>query len=116
MKSFGQTAKDFRIEKGFTLRNFCSKANLDPSNWSKVERELMEPPKDKEIIETIASALNLDNEQKQKLMDLAIIHSIPKELVDEQIVKKLPIFFRTLSGKKPTEKELKELIKLLSKP
>jgi len=34
-------------------------------------------------------------------------------LKDEELVQKLPAFFRTLSGSKPTDEELENLIKLL---
>ncbi len=34
-------------------------------------------------------------------------------LKDEELVEKLPAFFRTLSGKKPSDEELANLIKLL---
>ena len=48
------------------------------------------------------------------LMDLAAITHIPKELLSNQsIVNKLPVFFRTLRGQKPSRDELEELIKLI---
>jgi len=45
------------------------------------------------------------------LFDLASISYIPVELMDDAaIIDKLPIFFRTLRGEKPTRKELEDLI------
>ncbi len=55
--------KNIRIKQGITLREFCKSANLDPSNWSKIERNILQPPKSKEVLSTIANALNLKENQ-----------------------------------------------------
>ena len=50
------------------------------------------------------------------LLDLAVIAFIPQELLsDQQVIEKLPAFFRTVRGEKPNRKELEELIELLRK-
>lgn len=115
MKNFHQFIKEKRMEKQITLREFCRSAEVDPSNWSKIERGLSEAPKSKDFINRIATVLELDAEEKATLHDLAIIESIPEDLrPDEEILEKLPIFFRTVRGDKPSEEELKQLIKLIS--
>lgn len=116
MTNFNEFIKQKRVEKEITLREFCRAAELDPSNWSKVERGLADPPKSKEMLERIAEALRLDKEDKNTLLDLAMIESIPADLrPEENILEKLPLFFRTVRGEKPTEQELRELIKALTK-
>jgi transcriptional regulator with XRE-family HTH domain len=114
--TFGDFVKKIRIKNSLTLREFCRQANVDPSNWSKIERGLFPPPKSRQILQGIASILNLEegSEEYNILFDLAAISYIPPDLISDQvIIDKLPIFFRTLRGEKPTRKELEELIKIL---
>lgn len=116
MKTFGNYVKELRIEKEITLREFCRLANLDPSNWSKIEREVMDPPKSKITLENICEALNVkaDSEEYKNIFDLAVISTIPKDLIgNEKVLEQLPIFFRTARGERPTESELRELINLI---
>jgi transcriptional regulator with XRE-family HTH domain len=114
MKNFHQFIQEKRVERNVTLREFCRATELDPSNWSKVERGIADPPKSKEILDRIAVALQFNDEEKHTLMDLAMIESIPEDLrPTEDILEKLPIFFRTVRGEKPTEDELRKLIERL---
>ena len=116
MLTFGGFVKDLRIKKTLTLREFCRILHLDPSNWSKIERGLFPPPKSKKVLNELAKVLNLDegSEDYATLIDLAAIAFIPTELLsDQQVIEKLPIFFRTVRGEKPNREELEELIDLL---
>lgn len=116
MISFGEFVKDMRIKNSLTLREFCRLTNMDPSNWSKTERGIFPPPKSKKILLEIANILNLQegSEDYNTLFDLAAISYIPPGLVSNQaVVNKLPVFFRTLRGEKPTRKELEDLIKII---
>jgi len=45
------------LRESVTLREFCRPAELDPSNWSKVERGILPPPKSSKTMADIASAL-----------------------------------------------------------
>ncbi|MBN2212799.1 MAG: helix-turn-helix transcriptional regulator [Bacteroidales bacterium] len=116
MKKFGQYIKELRIKNQITLREFCKRAGLDPSNWSKIERGINAPPKSKEALVTIAKALNLtvNSAEYNQLFDYAMIDFIPAELAENtNVLEKLPLFFRTARGEKPTEEELNELIRLI---
>jgi len=114
MKHFNEFIKEKRLEKEISLREFCRQAEVDPSNWSKVERGLADVPKSSEILDRIANVLSLDKEETLTMKELAIIDSIPADLrPEENVLEKLPIFFRTVRGDKPTEEELKKLIKKL---
>lgn len=116
MVTFGEFIKDLRIEKELTLREFCRLAKLDPSNWSKIERGLAPPPKSKVVLQGIAQILKIEEESEEynTLFDLAAISHIPPGLVsDEQVLAKLPVFFRTIRGEKPSRKELEELIRTM---
>jgi len=115
---FGTFIKNKRIKKGLTLREFCRKTKVDPSNWSKIERGILPPPKSRPILEEIAGTLGLSKKSQDwhLLFDLASISYIPSELLeDATIIYKLPIFFRTLRGEKPTRKELEDLLEKIRK-
>ena len=116
MLTFGEFIKQLRLQNRITLREFCRLSGIDPSNWSKIERGMLPPPKSKLMLEEIAKILKVkkNSDDWYTLMDLAAITHIPKELLNNQsIVEKLPVFFRTLRGQKPTEEELENLIKLI---
>lgn len=116
MEIFGNFVRKMRIKNLLTLREFCRQANVDPSNWSKMERGLFPPPKSKQVLQGIASILNLkeETEEYNTFFDLAAISYIPPDLISDQaVVEKLPVFFRTLRGEKPSKTELEELLKML---
>jgi transcriptional regulator with XRE-family HTH domain len=110
---FGEFVHAARIKKGLTLREFCRMTEIDPGNWSKTERGLQTPPKSRAVLTEVAEALGFqeDSEKFQALLDLASISFIPENLLDDSsMVEKLPVFFRTLRGEKPSRQELEELL------
>jgi transcriptional regulator with XRE-family HTH domain len=112
---FGETIKKERLKAGLSLREFCRKISYDASNWSKIERGKYSPPQDEEMLNTIAHVLNINTDSLiwKELVDKAHIDAgiIPPDILsDEEIVKALPLFFRTLRSEKPTEEELNNLI------
>ena len=110
--SFASFIREKRIVSGLTLREFCRCTGFDSSNWSKVERGLLTPPQSKNILNRIASVLKIeeDSQDYKEMFDLAALSTIPKELIEPEILEQLPVFFRTVRGEKPTEDELKNLI------
>jgi len=117
---FGRKIKDLRLEKRLSLREFSRQILMDASNWSKIEREVMPPPKDEEKLMKIAQVLDvpLESDQYSTLRDLAAIDSgiIPRDLLnDEETLKSLPIFFRTIRNKRPTEEQIRDLIESIRK-
>jgi len=89
---------------------------LDASNWSKIERGILPPPKSKEVLTEIAESLNMSkgSESYNTLFDLAAISHIPTHLLtDQSVLEKLPVFFRTLRGAKPTREELEKILKIV---
>ena len=113
MTTFADFVRDARLNAGYTLRNFCKEISEDPSNWSKVERKLLKPPTDKDKLDLIAIVLDFDegNPNYKLLFDLAVAASIPKGLVEDEILEQLPLLFRTVRGDKPTDEELDKLAK-----
>ncbi len=112
---FGEYFKKKRIERGMTLRDFCKKFGLDPGNISKLERGLLPPPVSREKLEAYASYLGLKKGSDDwiEFFDLAAASrgQLPKDfLEDAEVVKSLPLIFRTIRGKKVSLKLLNELI------
>ena len=115
---FGTLVKQKRLEQDVSLREFCRRIEEDPSNWSKVETGVANPPKSKEKLNLIADVLGLvkGSEDRAKLFDYAAVDSgtIPEYIKsDEQVLEWLPAFFRTVENVKPTKEELYELIQKL---
>jgi transcriptional regulator with XRE-family HTH domain len=114
--SFGDLVKELRIAQKKTLRQFCLDHGHDPSNWSKLERGINPPPKDEKTLEKWAKQLGLKagTAEWQQFMDQADVSrgEIPQDLLnDEELVKQLPVFFRTVRGAELGEKELEDLIR-----
>jgi len=118
--NFGRYFEQLRQAQGLTLRMFCKKASCDPANISRMERGLIPPPKGREILEKYAEALNLRDGSNEwyQFFDLAAADQgiIPQDIMaDAELVKVLPVFFRTLRGQKPTEVEMKKLAEKIRK-
>jgi len=56
---FGEFIKQIRERQRLGLREFCLDNGYDPSNWSKIEREVLPPPRDEETLRTWAKQLGL---------------------------------------------------------
>ena len=116
LPAFGEFFKAKRQALGLTLREFCLKHKFDPGNLSRMERGLLAPPQDREVLEKYAKALELKtgSDDWYTFFDLAAAAKgrLPDELLeDQQVVAKLPLVFRTLRNKRLTEKRLSALVK-----
>ena len=114
LKKFGQKLKKLRIRNEMTLREVSKKTGYDSSNWSKIERGLLNPPSDEQTLAKWAEVLNLSEEEKREFIDLAkaVQGEIPKDILEDQEKASLvPAFFRTIRGKKPTREEFEGLKK-----
>jgi len=113
--NFGELIKNLRITQQKTLRQFCQDHGLDPSNWSKIERNVNPPPRDENTLDRWARLLGLKpaTEQWREFMDQAEVSrgNIPKEVMsDEKLMAKLPVFLRTVRGADLTEAQLDDFI------
>jgi len=117
---FGKFIKSQRLKKDIGLREFCRLLSVDASNWSKIERGILQPPQDETKLEQIAKILGIDRESEKfiELKDMADIDSgiIPKDILsDKEVLNSLPMFFRTVRSDKPTPEELEKLIETIRK-
>jgi transcriptional regulator with XRE-family HTH domain len=115
---FGTFIKELRARKRLGLREFCLKHGHDPSNWSKIEREVLPPPRDEETLRAWAKQLGLKQgtDDWHKFFDYAAVDAgrIPDHILeDKELAAHLPVFFRTLSGQKPSREELEKLLEII---
>lgn len=112
---FGDYIKARRTELRLSLRRFADKAGLDPGNASRLERGRAVPPESEDVLDRIASALELPNGSagRRELFDLAAAAKgkIPQDLLtDDQVAARLPVLFRTLRSKPLSAEQLEKLI------
>lgn len=116
-KTFGEFFKEKRIALGLTLRQFCEQCHIDAGNMSKIERGILPPPKSEELLKKYAALLNLKEgtDDWYLFFDSAAADSgrLPKELMEKDILARMPVFFRTIRGKKLSKDKLDKLIKLI---
>ena len=115
---FGGFIKEIRARQRLGLREFCLEHNHDPSNWSKIEREVLAPPRDEAILRTWAKQLGLKegSEDWLNFFDYAAVDSgrIPDYILkDKKLIAQLPVFFRTLSGQKASREDLEKLVGII---
>ena len=102
--NFGELIKQLRADRQLTLRQCCVGLGVDPSNWSKLERGLLPPPKHRDILERWAGFFDLAEEQKREFLDLAALGrgELPADLAaDGRALAALPGFFQALRGFEP---------------
>jgi len=116
-KRFGELLREKRLSCGLSLRAFCAEFGFDPGNLSKVERGLLPPPTGEKLDE-IAGALGLEagSDDWYDFYDVASTDRglIPVHLLDDdELVRKLPIVFRSLREGKLNADELDKLIEIV---
>ena len=115
---FGKFIKELRARRRLGLREFCLEHGHDPSNWSKLEREVLQPPRDERTLRTWAKQLGLKpaSDDWLKFFDYAAVDAgrIPDRILeDKELVAHLPAFFRTLSGQKPSREDTQRLLAII---
>jgi hypothetical protein len=109
-----------RFKTILELARFNDLEEYDPGNLSKLERGMLPPPESKEKLEEYASALGLKSgtDEWYQFFDLAAACKgvIPRELLEnDELVKSLPIIFRTFRSKRVSKKTVEDLIERLRK-
>jgi len=112
--TFAHFFKKMRLQTGLSLRQFCMEHSLDPGNISRIERGIASPPQSREKLEEYTSYLGIDKDSDDwyDFFDYAAVAKgrIPQDVMnDEELVKKLPVVFRTLRGQKLSAEKLHEL-------
>ena len=116
--SFGQFFKKIREKRGISLRKFCNEHGLDPGNISKLERGILQAPQSREKLEEYARYFKIPkgSDDWYEFFDLASAEAgrVPPDIMkDAQLVKRLPLFFRTIRGQKVPKEKLRELAEMI---
>lgn len=116
--TFGEFIEELRIDKGYTLREFCMKFGYDAGNHSKLERGLRKPPEDPQALEKLATDLGIEKSSElwDKFSNLAFVTKKEYKFVklnNEQLLEKLPVLFRAVDRPDLTEQELDQLIEIV---
>lgn len=116
-QAFGAYLKRLRLERGLSLRDFCHRAQADPSNFSKLERGLLNPPQPDRLADFLqALELSPMSEEARELERLAAIgrgQIPPAILSNKELAGKLPLFFRTLENGPLTEETVQEVVETI---
>jgi len=115
--AFGERLKQLRRDRGLSLREFCRQNNFDHGNMSRIERGLARPPTN-ERLDRYLDALGVapDSDEWRELRDLAhtCAGEIPPDVMaEEEVVRRLPIIFRTIGREKPTDEQLDTLLAIV---
>jgi len=115
---FGSFLKEMRAQTRITLREFCRRANTDPGNISRIERGVWPPPQDHEILARYAKALEIKeaSDDWYRFFDAAAVDRgiVPQDIMSrDEVVKMLPVFFRTLRREKPSSEDLDRMVEKL---
>ena len=116
--NFGNLFRKLRMEKGYTLREYCRKFQKDPSYISKIERSKLAPPIGKDDIAVLARSLDIEenSDDWKNFFMIAQISAkrIPEgEMTEEEVVKCLPVLLRTMTGEKLSEEKMNLLIEVI---
>jgi len=83
---FGTFIKELRARGRPGPRQFCLEHGHDPSNWSKIEREVLPPPRDKRTLRAWAKHLGLKpaSDDWFKFFDYAAVGAgrIPEHILE----------------------------------
>ena len=101
-----------------SLREFCQRQGFDPGNLSKLERGRLPPPRSRSVLLRYAKALEIQegSDDWYRFFDLAAATrgEIPAELMDDdEVVRHLPVLFRSLRGQRVTKEQLAKLVNLI---
>lgn len=114
--TFGKLLRDLRVKRGFGLRAFAKKVNMQPSNLSFIENGRVPPPQDESILFRMANLLDLKKGSPEwgQLFDLAVEgrkNRLPADIAaDREMRDLLPVMLRTVANQKLKASDLKELI------
>jgi transcriptional regulator with XRE-family HTH domain len=116
--AFGDMMRERRRQLRLGLREFALRAEVDASNLSKMERGVLPPPQEDDLLNRICAALELTPGSPECLAfsDQAAAERgrLPSDILeDEELLSRLPVLLRTVKNKRPTEEQLDRLIEII---
>ena len=115
---FGDYIKFIRGERELSLRDLAKKSGIDVANLSRIERNVNAPPRKENILESLIAALGLNEQEKQKLLDLCASENGVYPFDAKEDLKEypnIPVLLRTINNKKLSEEEIRELTERINR-
>jgi transcriptional regulator with XRE-family HTH domain len=102
--TFGQTLREARLAKGYTLRKFADEVGISPTYLSQVEQDNVDPPT-AERVKTMAELLGANSDEW-----ISLAGRLPEDLpgIIQKQPTKMPELLREVSGLTP--QQLTELL------
>ena len=120
-ETFGSFLRKKRLEAGYGLRAFAMAIEMQPSNLSNIERGKIPPPQDRERLEHIARALDIEENSDDwaRLFDLAVAHkegAVPADIAEYTAkTEGVPVLLRTVKNRQLSKDEFKQLTDYIQK-
>ena len=115
---FGKYLKGLRKASGKAARIVALEAGMQPSNYSRLEYGVLNPPQVRSKLDRLAKAVGVTDSRSEmaRFYDLAAAanKSVPLDLAD--IISRdeaVPLMLRTIGNKKLTKQEIEEIVKLV---
>ncbi len=115
MTKFGEFIAEKRKSRAITLRGMAERLDISPAYLSDIEKSRRNPP-DLTMLEKVAAELNLSQDDKYTMFDLAgqdreeISPDLPGYIMDKPFVR---VALRKASKKDATDEFWKEIIRKL---
>lgn len=116
---FGDFVRQRRIDMGYTLREFCRLKDQDTAYISRLENNLISPPKSQDKLKPLAMAFEINEKSDDWTLffDLAAASNkqLPDSLTEDNpnVINFLPAFCRTARKKEVNEQDIKKLLELI---
>lgn len=118
---FGDFFRQKRLNLKLTLRSFCERYGFDPAYISRLENNVIKPPREDSKLQALAISLQLKKETEEWVIFFDLAYTANEEISKD--IKKaipdlnslLPAFLRTSNNKKISGEKAKELIDFLKK-
>ena len=111
---FGEKMRQIRTDKAITLRELSIRTGIDVGYLSRVERCSVPPIQKPELLDKVVYALELTGEDALEFRDMSAIDN-ERWPVGLKKCEGFPLFVKTVSGKRMSEKRLRELTEFINK-
>ena len=114
---FGEFVRKTRLANRISGREAADAVGMLPSNFSKLEHGLLNPPRDGEKQKALADAIGLKNpDERAKFFDFAgeALKAVPAdiaEIISEEDA--LPLLLRTIGNKRLSKEAIKRLVEIV---
>jgi transcriptional regulator with XRE-family HTH domain len=116
-KSFGEFLREIRLKREYSLRKLAKELKMDIGNLSKIENGKLKPPMKEQFIEDISEILELEKSDVEMLIDMASHENgeYPRDIKESlQESNYIPVLLRTISNKKLSDEQIRELTNKLN--